>query len=95
LRDKLSSEVVDVTPEEIANCQVPNKFTILKILDKIYAVFRGYQLNGNFYFSSLLRESIMTVFFVDVVDLNDSKSAEMLYLVKTQHFVIFVKIKSI
>ena len=49
MRNKLSSGV-DATPEEIANCEVPNKFTILLILDKIYAVFRGCQLNGNYFF---------------------------------------------
>ena len=46
MRNKLSSGV-DATPEEIANADVPNKFTILMILDKIYAIFRGCPLNGN------------------------------------------------
>ena len=62
MRDKLNSEVVDITPEDISNFQDPDKFSILKILDKIYAVFRGCQLNGNIY-DIISLKSIKTVFF--------------------------------
>ena len=45
LTNKLSSPV-EVSPEEIANSEVPDKFTILIILDQIYALFRRQPLTG-------------------------------------------------
>ena len=57
MRTKLGS-AVEATPEEIANSESPNKFTILMILDKIYALFKCQSLKGN------LNRPMLTCLFV-------------------------------
>lgn len=45
MRTKLNVGV-EATPEEFINSNVPNKFTVLIILDKLYALFRNHELIG-------------------------------------------------
>lgn len=38
---------VDASADEFANDNVPNKFTVLMILDKLYSIFKNHELIGN------------------------------------------------
>ena len=46
MRSKLGLGV-DASPDEFANDNVPNKFTVLMILDKLYSIFKNHELIGN------------------------------------------------
>lgn len=50
MRTKLGL-AVDASPDEFANNNTPNKFTVLMILDKLYSIFKNHALIGknNYY----------------------------------------------